>query len=59
MNVNILDLIWFYRDFAKTANEIEKKAQESKHVDGILFDNNSDTRPRGAPDGIEAPPRSN
>ncbi len=26
---------------------------------GILFDNNSDTRPRGSPDGIEAPPRSN
>ncbi|ODM98552.1 PTB domain-containing engulfment adapter protein 1 [Orchesella cincta] len=46
-----------FADFTKTANEIEKKAQESKHVEGILFENETDTKPRGAPDGIEAPPR--
>lgn len=57
----------FYREFAKTANEIEKRAQETRgKVDGLLFDVEDDNvmqldqKPsRGSPDGIEAPPRSN
>jgi hypothetical protein len=53
-----------YREFAKTANEIEKRAQETRKMDGLLFDDDNimqlDNKPsRGAPDGIEAPPRSN
>lgn len=58
-NTDCKTVLVLCRDFAKTANAIEKKAQESKHLDGILFDSDSDSRPRGAPDGIEAPPRSN
>jgi len=49
------------REFAKTANEIEKRAQESRKLDGFLLDDeiqSLDGKPRGSPDGIEAPPRS-
>jgi hypothetical protein len=48
-------------EFAMTANEIEKRAQENRQLDGLLFDVeeelDSNCKPRGSPDGIEAPPR--
>ncbi|OXA59756.1 PTB domain-containing engulfment adapter protein 1 [Folsomia candida] len=50
-----------FAEFAKTANEIEKRAQETRKSDGLLFDDDHimqlDSKPRGSPDGIEAPPR--
>jgi hypothetical protein len=58
--VNI-PILCAYREFTKTANEIEKRAQETRKMDGFLLDDelqSLEEKPRGSPDGIEAPPRS-
>jgi hypothetical protein len=41
-----------------TANQIEKRAQVGRKLEGLLIDEDLfDTKPRGTPDGIDAPPR--
>jgi hypothetical protein len=46
-----------FAEFAMTANEIEKRAHVGRQLEGLLFDEELDPKPRGTPDGIEAPPR--